>query len=76
MAIINGRHFSKKAKLKVNINPEILGEIEQYCQWAGIEDLGYFVEEAASFVFSKDKDWKNQNKAAKRKYQKKMVQEA
>lgn len=67
MAIINGTRFSKKEKLKVNINSEIIAKIEQYCQWAGIEDLGYFIEEAASFVFSKDRDWKNQNKSAKRK---------
>lgn len=35
---------------------ETLTTIQQYCEWANIEDLGYFLEEAAHFIFAKDKD--------------------
>ena len=41
-------------------------KINEYCQWANIDDLGFFIEEAAGFIFSKDKDWKDHQRAIKR----------
>lgn len=66
MAIINSLRSTKKEKLKIDINSEIASEIKAYCQWANIDDISYFIEEAACFVFAKDKDWKQQQKAIKR----------
>jgi len=66
MAIIRGARSTKKEKLKVEISTEILEKIQTYCQWASIDDVSYFIEEAACFIFSKDKDWKLQQKAARR----------
>ncbi|WP_019215858.1 hypothetical protein [Legionella tunisiensis] len=40
--------------------------IQQYCQWANIDDIGFFIEEAAHFIFAKDKDWKQYQKALKK----------
>ena len=53
MAIINGVTSTKKEK------------INEYCQWANIEDVGFFLEEAALFVFSKDKEWKDKQRIIK-----------
>ena len=66
MAIINGKRSTKKEKVKVEINAEILENINQYCAWATIDDISYFFEEAACFVFSKDKEFKRHQKAIKR----------
>ena len=40
--------------------------ILQVYAWANIEDIGYFIEEAASFVFAKDKEWKDHQRSIKR----------
>lgn len=73
MAIINGTQFQKKDKIKASINSEIAEKIKEYCAWANIDDLGFFIEEAASFVFSKDRDWKQHNKANKKRTEKESV---
>ncbi|HBD7476113.1 TPA: hypothetical protein KKX77_002641 [Legionella pneumophila] len=65
MAIINAKSISKKEKIKVELNKSIYSEIQSYCSWVGIDDLNHFFEEAASFVFSKDKDWKSFKKSSR-----------
>ncbi|HHF7345805.1 TPA: hypothetical protein ACPSKE_001617 [Legionella feeleii] len=66
MAIINGNRNIKKEKIKAEINNETFITIQQYCQWANIDDVGFFIEEAAHFIFAKDKDWKQYQKALKK----------
>lgn len=67
MPIINGEQFLKKEKIKAEINSEILAKIHAYCAWAGIDDMGFFIEEAANFVLAKDREWKQHKKAEKKK---------
>lgn len=66
MAIINGNRSTKKEKIKAEVSVDILKQIEHYCAWAKIDDVGYFVEEAAYFVFAKDKEWKQYQKSLKK----------
>lgn len=70
MPIINGTRFQKKEKIKAEINSEIFAKINEYCAWAKIDDIGFFIEEAASFVFAKDREWKQHTKAAKKRSEK------
>jgi hypothetical protein len=35
-----------------------LERTRQYYEWASISDIGFFIEEAARFDFSKEKEWK------------------
>ncbi|AHE66513.1 hypothetical protein [Legionella oakridgensis] len=67
MPIINGTRSQKKEKIKAEINSEIYAKINEYCAWANIDDIGFFIEEAASFIFAKDKDWKHHQKSAKKR---------
>ncbi|MCP0913080.1 MULTISPECIES: hypothetical protein [Legionella] len=67
MPIINGTRSQKKEKIKAEINSEIFTQINEYCAWAKIDDIGFFIEEAASFIFAKDKDWKQRKKSAKKR---------
>jgi hypothetical protein len=61
MALITAKKISDVEKIKVEINKEIYAEILRYCEWAGIGEIDHFFEEAATFIFSKDKDWKKIN---------------
>ncbi|KTD18425.1 hypothetical protein [Legionella jordanis] len=67
MPIINSTRVQKKEKIKAEISSEIFDMINEYCTWANIDDVGFFIEEAASFVFAKDRDWKQYKKAAKKR---------
>jgi hypothetical protein len=59
MALIKNRPPQTKTKLNgKEISTFVFNEIEQYCDWAGVKDIGVFIEEAALLVFKSDKDWK------------------
>lgn len=66
MALINNTKSSKKEKIKLELNAEVLANIRTYCEWAEIDDMAFFVEEAACFIFAKDKDFKAAQKALKK----------
>jgi len=66
MAIISAKKTTEKEKIKVDVDVDILTKIKEYCAWAKVDDIGFFIEEAASFVFSKDKDWKEHQRKIKR----------
>ena len=67
MPIISGNQVQKKEKIKAEISAETFEKITEYCAWANINDIGFFIEEAASFIFAKDRDWKQHKKAAKKR---------
>ena len=56
MALISAKKIEDKEKIKIDIDRTIYEEIQKYCAWAGINEIGHFFEESALFVFSKDKD--------------------
>ena len=58
MAIIKNQDHQQKILIKAKIDTTVLKDIEQYCEWSGIFDLGYFIEKAADYVFKKDLEWK------------------
>ncbi|KTC99419.1 hypothetical protein DIZ81_05375 [Legionella taurinensis] len=67
MPIISGNRFQKKEKIKAEISSETFEKINAYCAWANIDDIGFFIEEAAGFVFNKDREWKKLKKQAKKR---------
>lgn len=48
-----------KTQFRLRISQEVLDEISQYCQWAGIRYRDHFIEQACKYIFANDKDWKN-----------------
>jgi hypothetical protein len=66
MALISKARFNQKEKIKVEVSSEVLQKIEAYCQWSKIDDISFFIEEAACYVFSKDKEWKAHQKSARK----------
>ncbi len=67
MPIINSTRVQKKEKIKAEISNETFNLITEYCAWANIDEISFFIEEAASFVFAKDRDWKQFKKAARKR---------
>jgi len=65
MAIIQKKSLEKKDKVKLEINSEVMSKVREYCKWADVDDIGFFFEESAQFVFSKDKKWKEHLKSNK-----------
>lgn len=47
--------ISVSAKFPVSLKKEM----DQYIKFAGLKSVSEFLNRAAEFVFSKDKDWKN-----------------
>lgn len=66
MALISKARFNQKEKMKIEISSEVLQKIEAYCQWSNIDDISFFMEEAACYVFAKDKEWKAHQKQMKK----------
>ena len=66
MAIITKKIEDKKEKLKVEISSKIIEEITGYMKWADIADINYFLEEASTYVFNSDRDWKKHKKNSKK----------
>lgn len=46
----------EKIQTRIRLSQDVKQEMEAYCQWANIS-FDYFIEQAAKFLFSKDKDW-------------------
>ncbi|MEO8402828.1 MAG: hypothetical protein ABI597_13735 [Gammaproteobacteria bacterium] len=57
MPIIKGKDKSTKEQVRISIEKNIIDEIRQYCEWAGVQKTDDFFEQAAQYILSKDKDW-------------------
>lgn len=66
MALITAKKICNKEKIKLKIDQETYLKINKYCEWAGLSDIDHFFEEAATYIFSKDKDWNKYLKASKK----------
>tara|TARA_R110000868_G_scaffold266583_1_gene525826 strand:- start:41602 stop:41796 length:195 start_codon:yes stop_codon:yes gene_type:complete len=58
MALIQPKQKIEKRQIKVTLDSMILDQMNAYCEWQGIEKVDDFIEQAALFVFSKDREWK------------------
>ncbi|KTD45613.1 hypothetical protein Lrub_2410 [Legionella rubrilucens] len=58
---IPGNQRTNTELVELNVCPETLASIEEYCQWANIT-LAEFIEEASECVFDNDTEWKKHYK--------------
>jgi hypothetical protein len=66
MALIDKPDIGKLENVKLRLSPALLTEVEQYCEWAGFkDDLAHFFTTSATFVLTKDKEWKQFKKSKK-----------
>lgn len=66
MALIKEKIIKKDA-IKIDIDHDVHEEIIKYCKFAGVNSIAHFFEQAAIYVFSKDKDWGKYLKDRKKK---------
>jgi hypothetical protein len=67
MALISKPSETKLNDVKIKLTTSLLNEIEQYCEWAGFtDDVNHFFVNAATFVLTKDKEWKAFKKTKKK----------
>ena len=60
MPLLNSTAKSKKEAIRVNVSDDLLKDIRAYCDWANIAKESHFMEQAAQYVLSHDKDWQKQ----------------
>jgi len=70
MPLITVKKEAKKESLSIEIHADVLNEINNYCKWAKI-DVDLFLEEAAKFIFKKDREYKLQLNTSSRGRKKK-----
>ena len=58
MALIQPTIKSKKTPVRLQLDEALLAQVKAYCDWANIDKVDDFVEQAIAFVFAKDRDWK------------------
>lgn len=58
MSLIKPKPEGKKITFKVSMNSSTVNEIKQYCDFAGFKNNDEFLEEAATHILSKDKNFK------------------
>lgn len=61
MPLITKKQEAKKEKLTIQMHADVLNEVHNYCNWAKVE-VDLFLEEAAKFIFKKDREYKTQFK--------------
>jgi len=63
MPILSSQKKTTKTKIKSQeIDSCIYKEINEYCEWVGIKDISFFIEESARHVFKTDSEWKKHKK--------------
>lgn len=62
MALISNRVEKEKEKLKIEVEAGIYNELVEYMEWAGLNNISHCMEDALSFVFKSDKEWKKYQK--------------
>jgi len=60
MALLTPSDQTTKTQLRIQIDRQRLEKMNAYCQWAGIQKIDEFIEQAAELVFKKDRDWRKQ----------------
>lgn len=58
MSLIKPISKRKVKSLKLNIDEKLLTRIEKYCNWAKVEKVEQFFEQAAEYILKKDSAFK------------------
>jgi len=62
MPVLESTKTKTTKALQINIDKNLAGKIERYCQYAGIKNADEFIEKATKFVFNKDKAFRTLEK--------------
>ena len=65
MPIIKAKPKQEKEQIRISIDKSIIDNIKAYCAWANISKPDDFFEQAADYILSKDKEWRDQLELSK-----------
>lgn len=57
MSLLKPKSKAKKETVRIKVSSGLLTHIKKYSEWAELDKIDDFFEQAAELVFSKDKDW-------------------
>jgi len=57
MPIIRPVEQQRKETCRIKLDAGIMDKVRHYCELAGVTKIDEFFQQAADFVFSKDKGW-------------------
>lgn len=61
MALLRSKPKSSKVAVSLRFEASLLKEVKAYQEWANIDKLNDFFEQAVRYILEKDKEWqKNQ----------------
>ena len=62
MSLLKATTKTNKRSIRLTMPEELLAEVEKYCNWAAIQKVEDFFEQAAQYILVKDKAWKLHSK--------------
>lgn len=65
MALLNAKPKAKRVPISLRVDEALLAEIKAYNEWAAIGRVDDFFDQAARFIFERDKDWQKKVVAEK-----------
>lgn len=61
MPLLSPKPKSKKIPISLRFDEVLIADIKAYQEWAAIDRLDDFFEQAARFILEKDKDWQKKS---------------
>ena len=58
MALLKSTQIIERDSVRISLPKATISQVVNYCEFAEIKTMDEFFEQAACFVFSKDKSWK------------------
>lgn len=59
MPIIRSNGVQEKEVCRFRLDVSTMDKVRQYCEWAGVNKVDEFFQQAAEYILSKDRDWVN-----------------
>ncbi|STY28298.1 Uncharacterised protein [Legionella wadsworthii] len=60
--LISPEKEDDKIQFRIRLHASVVKEIEDYCNWAGIQYKDYFIQRACQYIFTHDEEWMNYKK--------------
>lgn len=57
MALLTAKPKSRRVAITLRFNDSLITEIKAYSEWASIDRIDDFFDQAARYVLERDKDW-------------------
>lgn len=60
MPLLKSEVKEDEKQIRIRLKPSLVKEIESYCKWARLKDVSVFLDQSASYILKRDKEWLSQ----------------